>query len=514
LLEFLVNKINNIFHKKKAVILYGKNALLLNFYKNNELVNNFIFKLDQPDNLSQLFQEIKKYKDYHFVLLLDGDNIYLRYENFPSITAFFSVSPIQKYISKNYSPTDLVAYDTELVVSDISEIWHTSIANTSLIDTREEIIDHLLENKFRYSGSYFLSLELNVIIPHINNFFSIENASNHFLFFIYVTGCSDVKIALKHDNRLIEYKEIKIERKDSDLFLLGKIEQKISDLKIKYQVYIDNLGLIPSVTIISGKEFSEIIKGNHKLNKHSEIVNIFSIPRKEEENNAENSESIDKSNLPENFLIKVFSNHNSFLALNKKLKKLTFWSVINSIIFKPIIALSIFMLIVTSFFTYEVQNIESQIARQELNYKINYDEYQKIKEFDLKLCELIEKSNLHKLDHAMNSNSDRIFDIVGELLNVKSQNIKINSVEFQNNKQNILYFYQKRQMINIYSRYFNESEDRKEIQDACKLFAEKIKQVLLTKYDIKSKITYKLFTSDALYLEHKYEVSVNFFVDL
>ena len=182
-LEFFVNLFNNLFHKKKVIILIGKTGITLSALKKHKVINSIFVDSSSDDFQRKYRRFLNKYKQYHIVFLLDDKNCTLKHEIMPILGSIIKSNPVDNFITKNYTPDDIVAYNVYEITTQNGEVWNSCIASMPFIFPINELLEYVIKNAFKYSGVYFLSLEFETIIERILQKTQNTECSDHLQIF-------------------------------------------------------------------------------------------------------------------------------------------------------------------------------------------------------------------------------------------------------------------------------------------------------------------------------------------
>jgi hypothetical protein len=156
-LEFIVNLLNNLFHKKNITILLGKNGIKLFALKKNQ-VQDSIFVKYGSDKYHQRYRKfLSIYKGYHIMFLLDHKECELDHDMLPILLPVLSTivnkaNPVDKFISEKYKPEDIVAYNVYEVNYQNGEVWNTCIATTPFAPPLSDILEYSIKNLLNIVG--------------------------------------------------------------------------------------------------------------------------------------------------------------------------------------------------------------------------------------------------------------------------------------------------------------------------------------------------------------------------
>ncbi|RTK92785.1 MAG: hypothetical protein EKK61_02675 [Rickettsiales bacterium] len=421
-LELIVNLFNNLFHKKNLIILVGRNGLNLVALNSNLILDSIYIKYADEKYYQKYRKFLSNFKTFHVLFLLDNKDHVLNHEMLPVLSSIMKNNPIDKFISENYDSEDIVAYNTYEITNQNGEVWNTIIASTPFLPAISEILEYLIKKSFKYSGMYFLCLEFETIINRILHLTHHIDCLDHLQIFTTITKSSDIRVIVKYKKNIMSDQVVEYPVDKSDMYIQGTFEQAISDKLLYYKEYIKKLDLKVCLIFLVNKELKT-------LTDHIQLDYDTLISVSPEDININLNQ--DTGHFQDLALVKIFNNFNSYLALNKPLKSITKLTLINNMLFKPVIAFIFVLIGIMAFLKY--QDLHVQSATNELNDKY-YKLAQKYREVQKKHPDLLNISDLvdlYNLDRIINIEPNTPHDQIKSLIYIHNKNLKINKLHWR-----------------------------------------------------------------------------------
>jgi hypothetical protein len=390
-LEFIVNMLKNLFHKKNIIIFLGKNGIMLCALRNNK-VHEHLFIEYGLEQYHQKYREfLLTYKAYPITLLLDHNECELDHEMLPILNSLIKVNPVEKFISEKYQPEDIVAYNIYEIDNNNGEVWNTCIATTPFLSPLSDILNYIIKGSFKYSGIYFLSLELGTIIDRILHDTANLDHLEQLQIFTIITKASNIRIIVKYKNNIMSEKTIEFPYDKSDLYLTGTIEQAISDKLLFYKQYIKTLKQQPCIIFLVDNALKSLVSG-------LKFENCNILPLSGDDLNFVSHNANDR--FQDSVLIELFNNTPTHMASNKSLKTIAKYTLINRTAFKPVIAIISGMILTLCFLKYQAIGIQSEANDLNKQYYKLAEEYREVQKRNPKLSnvsDLLEMYNLQNI---------------------------------------------------------------------------------------------------------------------
>ena len=421
-LEFLVNLFNNLLHTKNLIIFIGYNGITLSSFKKRHLQRTIFVPYEDEDYLKRCRKFVLRHKHYYITFLLDHKDCELKHETLPVLSSVIKTSPMEKFIKDNYQPTDIVAHNVYEINKQNGETWRAAIASTPFAKPTSKLLEYVINKSFKYSGIYFLSLEFETIIDRILHKTKNTDCSNHLQIFVTITQSSEIKSAVKYQKNILDEQIFEYPADKSDEYIQGTIEQSISDKLLFYKDYIEQRELQTCIILLVDKSLTTLLT---KVN-FGENVKIIAVSSTE----ITSMEKPKETRFHDNILLEIFNNFNTHLALNKPLKALTKLTLLNNIIFKPLIALIIG--IIGTMLTLEYQNWATNYATQKLNkeYYAISEEYRQIQKNRPELEHISDLVDLYNLELILNKTSINPADDLNNILAINRPELKIKKIKW------------------------------------------------------------------------------------
>ncbi len=421
-LEFFVNLFNNLLHTRNLIIFIGYNGVTLSSFKKRQLQRTIFVPYEDEEHLKRCRKFVLRHKHYYITFLLDHKDCELKHETLPVFSSVIKISPMEKFIKDNYQPTDIVAHNVYEVSKQNGEVWRTAIASAPFEKPTSKLLEYVINKSFKYSGIYFLSLEFEAIIDRILHKTKNTEYANHLQIFVTITQSSEIKSVVKYKKNILDEQITEYPADKSDEYIQGTIEQLISDKLLFYKNYIQKLELQTCVILLVDKSLTTLLT---KVD-FGENVKIIAVSSTE----ITSLEKPEESRFQDNILLEIFNNFNTHLALNKPLKALTKLTLLNNIIFKPLIALIIG--IIGTLMTLEYQNWSTNYATQRLNkkYYAISKEYRQIQKNRPELKHISDLVDLYNLELILNKTSINPAKNLNNILAISNAELKIKKIKW------------------------------------------------------------------------------------
>jgi len=422
-LEFFVKLFNNIFHRKKLIIFIGKNGTTMAALKWQQVQDSIFIEHDDENNKKKYRRFLKKYKKFHITFLLDHKECTLKHEIIPILSSIIKTNPVDKFITENYKSEDIVAYSIYEINNHHGEVWNICIASSPFQKPVSNILKYVINNSFKYSGMYFLSLEFKTIIEKILQKTHNAACTNHLQIFVTITQSSDIRVIVKYKQDIMDEQIIDYPYDKSDMYIKGTIEQAVSDKLLFYKEYIKKLNLqicviflvdTPLKVLLSELTFDEskiiAISGN---DIHTSSSNVY-----------------EEQRFQDSILIEQFDSFNTHLALNQSLKSITKLTLINSVIFKPLLAIMFGLAITLAALKYQTIVIQSKTSDLNQKYYSLSEAYREIQKRHPDLENISDLVDLYNLKNIINTTSITPLKHLKNLLSIKQSGLKITNISW------------------------------------------------------------------------------------
>ena len=165
---------------------------------------------------------------------------------------------LNKFISENYASSDIVAYNVYRIDHQDGEIWNSCIASVPFREPISKLLKYVINNSFKYSGVYFLSLEFQTIIDKILQITHNTTCNGSLQIFATVTQSSDIRIVVKYKQDIMHEQCVEYPQDKSPMYIIGTIEQVIADKLLFYREYIRKLNLQTCVILLVNEELKAL----------------------------------------------------------------------------------------------------------------------------------------------------------------------------------------------------------------------------------------------------------------
>ncbi|MDP4709266.1 MAG: hypothetical protein NWS20_04635 [Rickettsiaceae bacterium] len=422
-LEFLVKFFNNIFHKRKLIVFIGVNGIIMATLKWQKIQDSiFISNIDEHKK-RKYHKFLNKYKKYYITFLLDSKECVLKHEIMPIFNSLIKTNPVDKFISENYASSDIVAYNVYRIDHQDGEIWNSCIASVPFREPISKLLKYVINNSFKYSGVYFLSLEFQTIIDKILQITHNTTCNGSLQIFATVTQSSDIRIVVKYKQDIMHEQCVEYPQDKSPMYIIGTIEQVIADKLLFYREYIRKLNLQTCVILLVNEELKALAT-NLKFGE-SQIILLSG------KDLSSSKEDYTEQEFQDHILIEKFDSFNTHLALNKALKSITQLTLINSVIFKPLLAVMLGLSITLAALKYQTIIIQSDTSKLNKQYYALSEEYRTIQKQQPELANISDLVDLYNLENMIKEKSAIPFTNLKALLSFNSPDIQISNIKWE-----------------------------------------------------------------------------------
>jgi hypothetical protein len=349
----------------------------------------FISNIDEHKK-KRYHRFLNKYKKYYITFLLDSKECVLKHEIMPIFSSLIKTNPVDKFISENYAASDIVAYNVYRIDNQDGEIWNSCIASVPFREPISKLLKYVINNSFKYSGVYFLSLEFQTIIDKILQITHNTACNDSLQIFATVTELSDIRIVVKYKQDIMHEQSVEYPQDKSPMYVIGTIEQVIADKLLFYKEYINKLNLQTCVILL----ISEELKGLAANLKFGESQ-VLLLSGKD----VSSSNDYKEQEFQDHILIEKFDSFNTHLALNKALKSITKLTLINSVIFKPLLAVMLGLVITLGAIKYQTIIIQSDTTKLNKQYYALSEDYREIQKQHPELANVSDLVDLYNLEN-------------------------------------------------------------------------------------------------------------------
>lgn len=424
------------FHKKKLVLFIGKKGVKIIVYDKDETINSLFLNYQQENLIQACCDFLKNYTHYQVIILLDSPESQQKHDFIPMIQSILKFNPIEKFIGENYKPEDLIAYNVYNIDYTNGEVWETVIASSEYTPILSQLLEFVIDKPFYYKGTYFLSLEIETITNAILQKQSGNNLADEFQIFIAITETSHIRIAAKHKKNILDEGTFEIPPDKSEAYIAGIIENVVTDKLLKYKSYINSLDLKVALVLLCSSTLLKIffetpsLQGCSLISHHNDAQE--DLPPEVQLVETQKSQYVDGAynSFYDQQLVDIFIKEKSYIATNKFLTSITTLTVINSVIFKPLIITALIIVAMlgnlkyqdmkTGFETYQLNNKYYTISEQYRNIKKKHPEIENINNL----------TELYNLENILSKPIPTPIKFLLKLLSVNLPNIELESVNW------------------------------------------------------------------------------------
>lgn len=414
-LKIITNFINDILYKKKLVIFLGKKGIKITAYHKHDVVNSIFIDRIDPELITIYQTFLKKHKKFQVSFLLDSEECQLKHEFMPMLQSIIKFNPVEKFIQENYKSEDIIAYNVYNVDHKNGEVWEASIAFSPYNNTINDLLEFVIHNSSGFEGVYFLSLEFESIIDTIIERKNLSELQNDLQIFVTVTEVNDIRIATKYQKNILEEAAIVFPFDKSDLYIVGTIEQAISDIVLKYKAYVKSLDLKICLIFACDQVLSDLLIQSTLFQPYKMIVY----------NDTLSAVGVSNQHFQDNSLLELFMANKKHLALNKTLRLITKLTKIDSVVFKPLITIIAGIIIALSAFKYQSVTIQKETILLNNKYYLLSEKYRNIKKRHPEIENIGNLAELYKLQTILDTPTPMPFDSLQKVFLVKNANIEV-----------------------------------------------------------------------------------------
>jgi len=421
-LEFLVKFFNNIFHRRKLIVFIGVNGIIMATLKWQKIEDSIFISNIDAHKKKKYHRFLNKYKKYYITFLLDNKECVLKHEIMPIFSSLIKTNPVDKFISENYAASDIVAYNVYRIDNQDGEIWNSCIASVPFRAPISKLLKYVINNSFKYSGVYFLSLEFQTIIDKILKITHNTACNDSLQIFATVTASSDIRIVVKYKQDIMQEQSIEYPQDKSPMYVIGTIEQVIADKLLFYKEYINKLNLQTCVILLINEELKGLAT-NLKFGE-SQVLLLSG-------KDVSSSNDYVEQEFQDHILIEKFDSFNTHLALNKALKSITTLTLINSVIFKPLLAVMLGLIITLGALKYQTIIIQSNTTKLNKQYYTLSEDYREIQKQHPELANVSDLVDLYNLENMIMEKSVTPFSNLNAILSFNRPDLQISNIKWE-----------------------------------------------------------------------------------
>ncbi len=426
--------IKNIFYQQNMVIFVGQKGITIGAYYRHNIINN-IFIEHQNSDKNKLYKTfLKKYKNFQISFLLDCKECQLTHEFIPMFESLIKSNPVEKFIDENYKPQDIIAYNIYNIDRTTTTVYETTIASSPYTTDINEILEFLIYNSFKLDGVYFLSLEFESIIDKILETKNLEEHKDDFHILVTITKARDIRIAMKHQKNIMDTVTSEFPSDKSDMYIVGTIEQMITDSILRYRGYIKALNLKICLIAACDETLCELISESTTFKDYTIITYTSTIPEKNNTgannkskitttNNAKNS-----NHFQDDLILELVTRTKQYPALNEVLRSIEKLTSINLIVFKPFIAVIIALILVLGAFKYREYVDKKETKNLNNKYYSLSEQYRAIKKRHPNVENITNLVDLYNFQNMLKANPYIPSEALEKIINIKIPNVQIDEV--------------------------------------------------------------------------------------
>lgn len=393
--------VSNFYHKhlkKDVIILFGGNGVFIKTF-DKKSVSQEIFVDFSGNFMDKIEVFLKSLQNYHVYFVLDIDNIDIKHEVIPILQSLVKTHPIEHFISDHYGQDQLVSYSVQEQKED-EKMLHTTIASCHVNESLLLLLKYGLKNDFKFSGLYFLTLELPKIIDKIllsNLDVDLVSATEDLVHvFVTITKSSGIKIIVKRHNDIKSIKNIKIPEDKSVNYIHGMLEQNVSDTLLYLKVYLNQIKHSEVLVVFMlDSDMKSLIQQSSFTNCRIVYLDHQVLTTDVKNNN------YGEFSYADSVLVQAFNQRHYYPAINGDFRDAQKFTFTNSFIFKPlylILLCMLGMLLVHSLRYFLMQNKMHTIANEYYALGQQYRALRAKNEINPNMTNIIDLYDLNELD--------------------------------------------------------------------------------------------------------------------
>jgi len=334
----------------------------------------------------------------------------------PILRPLIKLNPIERFITENYNSSDIVGYYTYEVENKENEIWNNCIASTPFISPIRDMLQYVISNSFKYNGTYFLSLEFHNIIDKILLKTKYQKYKNDLQVFATITKSSDVRIVVKHKQNILDEQTIECPTENKSI-LLGTIAHIITEKLLFYKEYIKVQNLKTCIILLVGKDLKKPAK---KLTfEDSQLIVPNDGPHKNDE-------------FQDHSLMDEFNESDAHIAFNPDLKLITKLTLIDKIIFKPLILVVVSIALIAVILKSQSLIIQSETDASNKEYYSLSKKYRELKNSYPKSSNINDLVDLYNTESKMKKNAINASRPIAAIFSFNDPELHIMNINWHN----------------------------------------------------------------------------------
>ncbi|XVN42639.1 MAG: hypothetical protein RCG15_08695 [Candidatus Rickettsia vulgarisii] len=391
-------------YRRNIIILVSDKGTFLFAIINKKIVDSLFIPLENRDNLNLYNDFFQRFKKFYVFLLLNNSECTLRHEIIPVLHSIVKTNPVGKFIEEYFPKDNIVGYSIYNINTKSSETWDTLIVSSDYTPYLSKLIDYIVvDSELQFSGIYFLALELKTIIDKIITKANEGIYTEYFQVFVCILKGSGINLTIKHKNNIIEIQRFDYPADKSELYIQGIIEQEVSDCLINYKNNIENLNLKVCIIIIAEENFKLLVE-HSRFGEHKLICKSY--------NQLLGKTFNEGDKFADPLIIKLFNEQKAHSAYNKNLKLISKLNIFNSLVFKPLNIIIIF-LIVTACIT-KIKTLENckKLTTLHSHYSSAEQEYYNVKQRYPYIQNTINLADLYIFESLLQTPTSIPFDLL------------------------------------------------------------------------------------------------------
>jgi hypothetical protein len=479
-LEIIVNFIKDILYPKKIIVFIGRRGIKIGDYNKGKVRDSIFIDHNNPDKITLYKDFLTKRANFQVVFLLDSEECGLKHEFIPMFQSIIKSNPVEKFLEENYKAEDIIAYNVYNIDHTNGEVWETTVASAPYSHNINQLVEFVIYNSFRLGGVYFLSMEFEPIIDKILEQKNLSDCGEDFQIFTVITEASNIRVATKYQKNILDESITEFPSDKSDLYIVGTIEQIITDIVLKYKGYIKTMDSKVCLIFACDPVLYALL-AESKLFKDYKIVNYYADPHEGDKVSINPVATIPPDSLPsgedspqphyhnssshfqDDTLLELCVHTRKYQALNKLLRSIGKLTIINSIVFKPLFVIVIIIGSVLASFKYRAYTIQTETIELNNKYYLLSEKYRNIQKRHPDVENIANLADLYNFQTILRLVSPTPFKALEEIFSIKRPNIEVVNIVWFAQGANIL---DKKALIAIDVIYENSKKDKQLLEQS------------------------------------------------
>lgn len=499
-LEVFFNFIQNTFYQKKMVIFVGRKGIKISAYHKNNVIDSTFFtsSSQEASNLYQSF--LKKYKEFQVFLLLDTEDCQLKHEFIPMFQSIIKTHPVEQFIEDNYKTDDIIAYNVYNIDRTNGEVWETAIASSPYRDDINQLLEFIIYNSFKLDGIYFLCLEFESIIDKILEQKNLIKHENDLQIFTTITEASGIRVAAKFKKNILNESTTDFPFDKSDLYVVGTIEQIISDIILKYKGYVKSLDIKISLIFVCNEVLSNLLSQSKSfvdytfvsyhsislqkalgkettsedMSDASAISPEIDTPPLEAQNDEmpPPTNNLSPNQYQDDIILELCTKSKQYVALNKLLRSISRLTMINSFIFKPIFVLILGIIAILGSLKYNAIAIQQETIKLNKEYYSLSEKYRNIKKRNPDVTNMTDLADFYNLGVILNSTHPNPCETLQKIFSTENPKMEVTNILWYAKSSDLG---EKKEMLTFRFLYTNDKKDLRLAQTTINNYVKQVK---------------------------------------